>query len=184
MKKLFFSVLLSAAWLLPLTCYAGPFGLEPGMSRADVIQKIGKAAIIEERKDYIDFKTVPVRSIYFDDYLCFFDVNNKLAAIHASKVLTTKTGGEDLRGSFDELKTGLEDKYGAVLYVTGSRSSTVTWANVAAWSVFTGAYWAENSNLRKNSQIHQIALELKRIDNDHGILQLTYDFTTLVEDPL
>ena len=61
------------------------------MSRSEVMQKIGKSAVLEEGKDYIAFSTVPLRSIYFSDYMCFFDVNNKLWSIHASSKLIDAT---------------------------------------------------------------------------------------------
>lgn len=184
MKKLLLAVLLCVAWVLPTACYAGPFGLEPGMSRAEVVQKVGKSAIVEERGDFIAFKTAPMGSIFFDDYMCFFDKNNRLWSISASSKIRTTTDGEDLRTSFDELKTGLEDKYGTALYVTGSKAGK-KWADLGgSWAVFTAAYWAEDRKLRLSSHISRIALEVKQGDKDHGLIELTYEFTTLVEDPL
>ena len=64
MKKTLLAIVF--ACLLPCACFAGPFGLEAGMSRAEVVQRIGKSAIKQEYKDSISFNTVPMRSDYFD----------------------------------------------------------------------------------------------------------------------
>src|ERR1035437_1115421 len=99
MKKLFTVVLLLFA-LFPCVCYAGPFGLDAGMSRAEVIQRIGKSAILQQDKDSVSFSTVLLRNIYFDYYDCYFDQNDKLWLIDASsKLMVTKSNGEDLRDS-------------------------------------------------------------------------------------
>jgi hypothetical protein len=186
MKKLLCSVLLSLGWLFPCVCYAGPFGLEAGMSRDEVVQKIGKSAIVQEYKDAITFNSMPMRSIYFDTYYCSFDQNDKLWAITAtSKSFVTKNDGEDLRSSFDTLTAALEDKYGKALYVTGSKASGERWID-SSMSVnpYTEAVWDGSGDYGRSVHIDKIDLTVQARDKDHGYIELRYYFTTLVEGPL
>ncbi|HEY5331209.1 MAG TPA: hypothetical protein VIJ79_15110 [Acidobacteriaceae bacterium] len=156
------------------------------MSRTEVVQKIGKSAIVSESKDDILFSTVPIRNLYFESYDCFFDQNGKLWAIHAwSKPMPTKSEGEDLRDSFDTLKTGLEHKYGKVLFVTGSRTSGIKWMDIPGpRKVFMGAYWDGSGEYSRSMHIDKIALELEQTDKDHGFIELNYEFNTMIEDSL
>ncbi len=156
------------------------------MSRSDVVQKIGPSAIVSQSKDEILFSTVPMRSVYFEYYDCFFDQNGRLWSINAwSKTMPTKSDGEDLRDSFDTLKAGLEDKYGKVLYVIGGSGSEIKWTDIeGSWKLFTGAYWDGSGEYSKSIHIHKIALEVEHMDNDHGFISLDYEFTTLIEGPL
>ena len=154
------------------------------MSRDEITRRIGAGAIIANRANFLEARSLPLQGIYFDHFMCFFD-NNKLWAIKASgKSLATVANGEELRKPFEELEAGLEDKYGKTLYVTGSRKANIAWADTRPGLVFTGAYWAENEELRRSAHIQRIALEVKLLDGEHGYLELSYDFTTLVEGPL
>lgn len=185
MKKLFQAVLLLCA-LFPSVCYAGPFGLDAGMSRDEVVQRIGKGAIVKEYADSISFNTVPLRSIYFSHYDCYFDQNNKLWSIDAySDLLGTKSNGEDLRDSFDTLKSALEDKYGKVLYVTGSKTSGVQWLDSNGFGkIFNEAVWDGSGGQSRSFHISAINLKLNSRDKDHGFIDLRYQFNTVIEGSL
>ena len=178
-------------YLMPCVCHAGPFGLEAGMSRAEVVQRIGKSAIVKEYDDYnhnyaIFFNTVPMPSAYFDEYQCGFDKNKKLLSINASsKPLLTQSKGADLRASFDRLKSALEGKYGKVLYVTGNRASGTDWLDSVGYQhPFTEAVWDGSSDYSKSSHIDKITLEIEVADRDHGFIELSYYFNTGIEGPL
>jgi hypothetical protein len=180
------AVLLSLSGLFPRVCYAGPFGLDAGMSRAEVIQRIGKSSIVQEYSNTIAFNSVPTRSDYFDTYNCSFDQNGRLWVISAfSKILATKSEGEDLRSSFDDLKSALEDKYGKALYVTGSKASESRWIDSGRTvDPYVEAVWDGSGDYGKSAHIDQIDLTIQASDNGHGYIRLIYRFNTRIEDPL
>jgi hypothetical protein len=186
MRKPILLLALLFPWLFPSICYAGPFGLEAGMSRAEVVQRIGKSSIVKEYPDSIFFNSAPQRSEYFDEYQCGFDHNDKLASIHASSApLATKESGEDLRGEFDDLKSALSDKYGKALYVVGSRTSGVKWEDsVGNYSPFMESVWDGSGDLEKSLHISKIDLKIIAWDKTHGFIGLDYQFKTSITDPL
>ena len=186
MREPILLLVLLSAWLFPSICYAGPFGLEAGMSRAEVVQRIGKSSIVKEYPDSVFFNSAPQRSKYFDEYQCGFDHNDKLASIRASSAtLATKESGEDLRGEFDDLRSALIDKYGKALYVVGGRTSEVKWDDsVGNNSPFMESVWDGSGDLGKSLHISKIDLKIIAWDKTHGFIELNYQFNTSIKDPL
>ena len=119
-------------------------------------------------------------------YDCYFDQNNKLVSIYAtSKALVTRSEVEDFRDQFERLKSALEDKYGKVLYVTGSRRSSVKWMDCVGYQhSFTEALWDGSSEYSRSSHIDKIVLDVVAVDKDHGFIKLEYLFNTGIEGPL
>jgi hypothetical protein len=107
----------------------GIFGLSPHMTRADLIKLVGKDAVVEDLAGSLKVREVPLKSEYFDTYICSFDKNDRLSRILASSKPIRTKDGENLRDLFDNLRIMLEEKYGKLLFVTGGKRSKITWAD-------------------------------------------------------
>jgi hypothetical protein len=161
---------------VPSLCFAGPFGFEAGMSRKDLIEKLGAGAIVDQIRDSVTFNSAPTKSEYFDQYLCFFDKNDRLESVMAmSKPRKTTAAGEDLRDEFERLQSALTEKYGSALYTSGSRTSGARWEERIGMD-FARAVWDGGSPQAKTSHIEKIILSIQVGTAEYGIFQLEYDF--------
>jgi hypothetical protein len=173
LKLIALSLLLLA---VPSVCFAGPFGFEAGMSRKEIIDKLGAGAVVSQVGDSVTFNTAPTKSAYFSEYLCIFDQNNQLDSVTAtSKPLKTKQAGEDLRDEFERLKSALAEKYGVPLYTAGSPASGTKWEERIGQD-FTNAVWDGGSPQAKTSHIEKIILSIQVGTAEYGIFELVYYF--------
>lgn len=171
------STALGVAFLfLPLTCLAGPFGFDAGISRKALIEMLGAGTVVEQTSDDVTFNTAPTKSAYFNEYLCAFDQNNRLESVTAmSEPTKTRTAGEDLRDEFERLKSALVEKYGAPLFEAGTRVSGTKWEDRIGKD-FTEAAWDGQSPQAKASHIEKIALSIQVSTKEYGAFWLEYRF--------
>jgi hypothetical protein len=179
MKKFLISALV--VFLLPCACFAGPFGLEAGMSRDEVIKKIGKDAKPGKGDRSIISATVPIQNSNFIIYEFHFDSKNRLDSIEAlSKSVPTQSNGEDLLYFFQTLRYTLEDKYGKSPMVWND-DGHMKWEEIVASTgkIYAAANWfghGENGTEMHSLHIGNIHLEAFALNETSGYVELTYIF--------
>ena len=95
----------------------GPFGFTKGMTREQVIQRVGKEAVKKNtsgQPDVLVVSTAPIPNHVFESYLLIISPTHgllKLSAIGAD-VATGDTGSE-LMSQFDTVVAAISSKYGA-----------------------------------------------------------------------
>jgi hypothetical protein len=94
---------------------AGPFGLERGMSKQQVISIIGQSSVLSEDPAYgeIRTRTVPKPHSYFEIYDLYFSPTIGLVRIDAvGKDIQSSGGGAAVKDQFDALHAALTETYG------------------------------------------------------------------------
>jgi hypothetical protein len=181
-RKLLFAVLFVS--LLPCACFAGPFGLEAGMSRDEVIKKLGKDAKIGKDDHLISSTTAPTPNRNFISYEFHFDINNRLDSIEALSInVPTQSDGSDLLYFFENLRLTLEDKYGKSPMVWNDDGKRKKWEECAASAgkIYAAANWfshGENGAELRAFHVKVLSLEAFSLNGTSGYVELTYFFDT------
>lgn len=105
-KKIIFSSI-----ILTLLVFAGPFGLEKGMT----LEEIRKNCEIDSeiKNGYYELNTVPQPHPDFDKYIVGITQKSGLFYITAiGKEVTTNSYGIDLKNEFDYIESKIDSKYG------------------------------------------------------------------------
>ena len=95
--------------------YGGPFGFEKGMTRAQIVELVGKDALHTDhsRDDVLWLNTAPDSQPAFDGYILIISPENGLLkVVGVGKTIEVGDDGSDLKRAFDEIVKGVTQKYG------------------------------------------------------------------------
>ncbi|MGD0124518.1 MAG: hypothetical protein ABSF46_04100 [Terriglobia bacterium] len=95
--------------------YGGPFGFEKGMTRAQIVELVGKDAIHTDpsRDDVLWLNTAPKSHPAFASYILIISPENGLLkVVGVGKTIDVGDDGSDLREAFEETVTGVAQEYG------------------------------------------------------------------------
>jgi hypothetical protein len=162
--------------LFCLNLFAGPFGLEMGMSLED----IGGKSIKMSDGNY-GFKELPKSHSAFDLYLLQIAPKGGLYDIMAvGKFITCNPNGFQLKKQFDDLKETLGENYGKCLMVDTLSAGSI-WDKPGDWMMGLSkkhrtykAIWGEESFLPPDLKI--ITLEAYSTSLGKGFIFLRYGF--------
>jgi len=95
--------------------HGGPFGFEKGMTRAQIVELMGKDAIHTDhsRDDVLWLNTAPKSHPAFAGYILIISPENGLLkVVGVGKTIAVNDEGSDLKQAFDEIVKGVTQKYG------------------------------------------------------------------------
>jgi hypothetical protein len=100
---------------LPLPRYSeSPFGFERGMTKEQVVARLGRGAVVEERDNALFLKTAPKPQQEAHEYLVFFSPTAGLLKVVAySAEMETSVYGEQARKRFFEFRNAVVRNYGS-----------------------------------------------------------------------
>ena len=185
-----FAVLLAMFTVfLPAACFAGPFGFEYGMTKAQVLAIVGQQNVLKDKDFVLRVATAPKPDDRFEAYALLFSPEKGLLKIIATgKTIDTSEFGVELRAYFGAMRDSISKKYGPP---TKSYDFLQPDSNLDAPSAFTESLrrkqrvlacnWDVNSETRKAAgteadHIIGVVLETKGLRRNAGWLELTYEF--------
>lgn len=100
--------------IFALPGFAGPFGFERGMTKAQVISLVGKSAVKEDSDGVLELTSAPKPHPDIDDYFLMISPAKGLVKILAvGKTIESNQAGDQVRSKFKDLKQALVARYGA-----------------------------------------------------------------------
>jgi hypothetical protein len=113
------SVLFSMLFVLMLVQFSlaqGPFGFEKGMTREQIVQIVGKVAVVHDANDapyLLVLNTAPKPHSAFDQYILVISPKAGLLKVSAvGKTIECDSYGTDLKNAFEGVVSGISKKYG------------------------------------------------------------------------
>lgn len=176
--------------ILSSLCFAGPFGLDASMTRDEVIKKVGRSAIVEEKAyesgmSAITVSAVPTPNSHFSTYVIYFAANGKLAAIVASSAPAAIPVINGFLSTYEFLKLDLEDRYGKATSVKRYTASKARWeTSIKAKKSVAIAIWDRDNDKLRSLHLRAIALVVDPVDKDRSIIRLAYNFDVSQEPGL
>jgi hypothetical protein len=153
-----------------------------GMKLAD-LQKIGK---LEPTKTagVFTLNTAPRSHPQFESYALVVSPTTGLCKITAFGIaITTSRYGEELQARFEALDKALQAKYGPRELLDSLRPGS-TWNQPQYWmrgldkkERALSSLWSTESQSTLTDNIDSIVLDAVALDDEHGFLTLTYEFT-------
>ena len=160
---------------------SGPFGLRRGMTRAQVIEVVGKGAIKEIKGDRMGVLTVPKPHPAFGFYWLGFSPDQGLLKILAlGNDIETNGFGEEIRESFKTILDAVSKTYGKPGDVFDYVRHGSTWEEPEDWMMGLvkkerrlDAFWTKGPF---PNRIHSMRLEAKASSVEKGFIELSYEF--------
>jgi len=157
--------------------FAGPFGLEMGMSLKD----IGKEPLKGGVGNYYMFKELPKPHSAFNVYLLQIAPKEGLYSISAmGKYITCSPDGFQLKNAFNNLKETLENNYGKCVMLEKLSAGSI-WDEPGDWMMsiakehrFYMASWDKDESLPPD--LKKIILSVSATSQNSGFVILRYDF--------
>jgi hypothetical protein len=174
--------LLSSAFLLCLgtNASAGPFGLERGMTKEQIIKIIGQKAVKEIKGDKLVTTTVPTPHDAFESYSLIISPKLGLLKIIAvGKDIDTSVYGDQIRSSFSEIKEAVSKVYDGRQDFDYLQAGSI-WNEGKEWMM--GLLRKERSLITfwqptgQPNHIVDIQLEATALNQERGYLTLSYEF--------
>ena len=189
MKKPLFSIMLCIiALCLSKSGFAGPFGLEGGMTKEEIIEIVGKDSLIEAKTMpenwYILLNKLPRPHPLFKTCRMAIDPDLGLVKLVVrSSVIRTSTYGDEIKSKFKEIREALNSKYGKCKTYDLLRIGSI-WDEPQDW--MTGlkkkerilvAIWTKGEQkLEKETLLKNINLSAVAVTVNKGVLFLSYEF--------
>lgn len=191
MKRLIRAALVSAAVVCAsVPTYAGPFGLERGMTRDQVVAIVGQSAIIKEKPDrlggeVLELSTVPKPHPMFEQYDLFISKQDGLLKIvAASKDIETSEDGADLSREFRDIRAALVSVYSKPENDFDFVKAGSLWTEPRDFMMGLlkkDRYLSSNWDARQGSALKDgiviLALDGYALSPDKGYIVLLYEFT-------
>lgn len=160
---------------------AGPFGLRAGLTKSQVIQLVGKAAVKTDNGDVLTVTTLPKPHDAFEDYSLVISPQEGLLKIIAhGNNINTNGFGREVRELFMDIRDVISAKYGAPKMLDGLVSGSL-WRNDRDWMAglvknerHLKALWDLQS--KRPNRITVLVLKADAISEDTGFLLLSYEF--------
>lgn len=159
----------------------GPFGLQCGMTKAQVMQIVGREAVKENKGDSLILATAPKPHSAFEEYVLIFSPDKGLLKIAAvGKDISTNGFGSEVHDAFTEIRDILSRTYGAGETHDFLESGSI-WNEDRDWMMgllkkerVLSAYWGVASKLPNH--ITAMALTAIALSTEKGYLRLAYEF--------
>lgn len=165
----------------------GAFGFEAGMTRVQLIARLGKNAVQRTiGDDSVVFNTAPYPHPAFKDYVVMFSPQAGAVQIIAfTPVIETNDSGEQLKTKFDQIADALQDKYGDGFRIDMLNNGSI-WHEPNDWMMgllkqdrnltvtWPGPGWPSDRKLP--NRLTGILLQAQANDRNHGIIALGYEF--------
>ena len=173
-------VVLAALGIVP-ACFAGPFGFEKGMTKAQIIALVGEKGVKTQGEDFIELSTAPKPHALIDTYILRISPDKGLLKVIAvSKQIETTIYGDELRSKFKEVAEAMGGTYGPSTHSLDFVRSGSIWHEPEDWMMALNkkertleTYW-QFKPAREGLTVADVeALALTR---NIGFLKLTYEF--------
>lgn len=176
MKRLLLSCLL---FLIPAASYAGPFGLEMGMSHADISKIVNlevKASALYTASE------LPKKHPDFNRYILVITPPHGLCKIVAmGNTITTSVYGTELLSKFDTLEQSLSAKYGTSTRYDYLKSGSI-WSEPRDWLMslrknerMLASSW-DNKTKELPDNLSYIEIGASVLGVQTGVIHLIYQF--------
>lgn len=167
-----------------IPAFPGPFGLEKGMSKEQVITLVGKNAVEKEQLDALGgsdiiLKTAPKTHPGFERYLLFFSkASGLLKIIAVGHDVQTASDGSELRDQFNEIKAQLTQTYGQATKDLDFIHEGSLWDKPEDFMMgllekerTVTSYWEP-----KDGALPFVSIELKATNQHAGYVEITYEY--------
>jgi hypothetical protein len=161
---------------------AGPFGLDMGMSVAD-LQKVAKIEGAGSA-DVFRSRSVPNPHPAFQTYLMLVSPTLGLCKVTAvGAPVKSNAFGDAIKRQFDELEESLKTKYGNSKRFDFLQVGSI-WNEPKDWMMALtkkerslDAYWNANERSMLSNDIAVIHLEAVGLSRESGLMRLSYEFS-------
>ena len=186
MKTLLRSLVLFALSCTIFSSYAGPFGLEQGMS----LEQLKKNAQIQEVTKFNQYtKSLPMGSKEMDGYIFLSAPNIGLCKVTAlSKPITSNPNGSELKIEFNSYAKILTEKYGAPSTKHDFLHSNSIWKDPKYWMRSLNQnerelvhYWTTTANRPLPDSLQGIALGAEAASTSSGSLTIQYEYKNMTK---
>ncbi|HEV7674427.1 MAG TPA: hypothetical protein VGQ12_07850 [Candidatus Angelobacter sp.] len=173
-----FTVLIAFA----LPCAAGPFGFEAGMTKEQVIAKVGQKAIRHVDGDVMFLSIAPTPHPDFSEYLLMFSPQNGLVKLVAyTDHIKTNKNGDQLMEKYQAVKAAVTAKYGKPQSFNNLVEGSIwtdpqdfTMSLVKSDRTIMSA-WESGESAILPDHIKIIALEVQALNSETGQISLGYE---------
>jgi hypothetical protein len=159
---------------------ATPFGFEAGMTKEQVIAKLGKDALVQDQGVLVAFNSAPDPHPDFVLYQCGFSPEQGLIkVIGISKKIETSEYGNELQAQFHTFRDALAEKYGKPgTDVDACKGNRVDCNDKFFMSSLKSEIRALDSFWKTNlpANLESISLESDAIDSNSGYIAVSYEF--------
>jgi hypothetical protein len=160
---------------------SGPFGFEAGMTKEQIIEIVGSAAIKETSGDTTIFSNAPKADPIFESYALRISPENGLLKIVAlSKNINTNGFGNELKSAFKDIRAALAKIYGRPVHEMDLLNNGSIWTRPDDWMTallkgerIFGCNWID---IPLPNRINVIRIDVAAKSKEIGCLYLTYEF--------
>lgn len=160
-----------------------PFGFEYGMTKEQVIQKLGKTALVKDSGVNVTFSSAPNPHPDFEMYVLAFSPQKGLLKITAlSKDIETSDDGAELRTKFDAFLGALREKYGKADkdfdFCKGNDvecRSEYFMLTLKGKNRYLNSFWSR-SKANLPPHLYTIGIEAVAMGINKGYIELAYEF--------
>jgi hypothetical protein len=187
MKRVVF-VLALLTIALPGLCFAGPFGFNYGMTKEQIIAKVGKDAVIKDQGFILRVIKAPEADSKFEAYTLLISPDKGLLKIIAAgQTIDSSVYGTEIQVGFKTLRDSLVPYLGAPdqdydFVQPGSQmQSPSDWTAAlqnkqrvlaSTWDFTAG----KHKSGVKDEHLNSVILEAMVLKKDAGWIQLSYEF--------
>ena len=189
MKKPLLSIMLCfLALCLSKSSFAGPFGLEGGMTKEEIIAIVGKDSLKEAttmpENWYILVNKLPRPHPLFETCRMAIDPDLGLVKLVVrSSVIKTNIYGDEIKLKFIEIREALNSKYGKCKTYDRLRPGSI-WHEPQAWMrglktkerILVSIWMKGEHILEKDTALKNINLSAVAVTERKGVLFLSYEF--------
>jgi hypothetical protein len=167
--------------LFAASAFAGPFGLERGMTKQHIIDLVGHGQVIEDKGPILRVHTVPRSHPEFESYTLFISPTQGLLKINAiGKDVATSGDGEEIKDDFSKIHAALVTAYGPARDDLHNLKSGSLWdkpedfmMGIVQKDRFETAFWFP---VGRPDKITSIAEDLLATSSSSGYLVVGYEF--------
>ena len=163
---------------------SGPFGLEAGMTKEQILKIVGDGAVKASEGDAFLLTGVPEAHPDFETYTLLISPESGLLKILAvGKSITTNARGTDMKDAYDSLKGALTSTYGKPNHELDMVSNGSIWIYPDDW--MAGLAKSERAlasswmDIPLPYKLRFIRLDAAAKSKTAGYLNLTYEFEGL-----
>jgi hypothetical protein len=181
MKRSFVLILSLATLFLGQVFASGPFGFEPGMTRDQVIQLVGKQAIKESKGDVLVLTTAPKPHSAFESYLVVISPEKGVVKVVAiGNTVQTNGYGQELKDAYTAVVDGATQKYGTPTNSFDFLPSGSMWQEPQYWLMGLlkkdrelQTFWQFKDPV---NHITVISVEASAMNSEAGYITCGYEF--------
>lgn len=169
--------------------YAGPFGLERGMTKAQIIQLVGRSAVIADKTDALEgsdltLSTVPKPYKEFERYILVISKSDGLLKVLAvGRDFDTSADGEQLRDHYSALLNLLSSSYSSPTESFDFLKDGSIWTDAQDFTMgllkqdrTLESYWVASKGPALKDSISAINLSANASSRTAGYINLGYEF--------